>query len=80
MDSGDSLGDTLTNTVEYCISHDIMRKFLLEHEQEVPDMYSLRYNEQAAREAALDDGLKVATKASGQRLPWPRVSPSVSLR
>ena len=56
MDSGDSLGDALTNTVDYCISHNIMRKFLLEHEQEVPAMYSLRYNEQAAREAALDEG------------------------
>ena len=34
-----------------------MRKFLLEHEQqEVPAMHSLRYDAQAAREAALDDG------------------------
>ena len=56
MDAGESLGDALTNTVDYCINHNIMREFLLEHEQEVPEMYSLRYNEQAAREAALDDG------------------------
>ena len=56
MEAGETLRDALTNTVEYCINHDIMRKYLLEHEQEVPEMYSLRYNAQAAREAALDDG------------------------
>lgn len=56
VDPGSSLGEALTKAIDYCINHDIMRKFLLEHEQEVPAMYSLRYNEQAAREAALDDG------------------------
>ena len=56
LDSGEQLDDALAKTMEYCISHDIMRKFLLEHEQEVPAMYSLRYDAQAAREAALDDG------------------------
>jgi len=56
LDSGEQLGAAIAKTMEYCISHDIMRKFLLEHEQEVPAMYSLRYDAQAAREAALDDG------------------------
>lgn len=56
MEAGEPMGDALASTVEYCIDHDIMRKYLLEHEQEVPEMYSLRYNAQAAREAALDDG------------------------
>ena len=56
LDSGEKLDDALAKTMEYCIKHDIMRKFLLEHEQEVPAMYSLRYDAQVAREAALDDG------------------------
>ena len=56
LDSGEQLDAAIAKTMEYCISHDIMRKFLLEHEQEVPAMYSLRYDAQAAREAALDDG------------------------
>ena len=56
LEAGEQLDDALAKTMEYCISHDIMRKFLLEHEQEVPAMYSLRYDAQAAREAALDDG------------------------
>ena len=56
IDAGATLDAALAKTVAYCISHNIMRKYLLEHEQEVPAMYSLRYNAQAAREAALEDG------------------------
>ena len=56
IEAGESLSETLTNTMDYCINHDIMKGFLLKHEQEVPAMYSLRWNEQAAREAAWEDG------------------------
>ena len=65
LDSGEQLGAAIAKTMEYCISHDIMRKFLLEHEQEVPAMYSLRYDAQAAREAAWDDG-RIEGEAIGE--------------
>ena len=89
IDSGETLGNALTNIIDYCIAHDIMKKFLLEHEQEVPIMYSLRYDEQAAREAAwmmvaLRDGPKVARrdlmKASKRRLPWQKTSQPANLK
>ena len=64
LDSGEKLDDALAKTMEYCIKHDIMRKFLLEHEQDVPAMYSLRYDAQAAREAAWDDG-RIEGEAKG---------------
>lgn len=56
VESGESLNDALAHTITYCVNHDIMKGFLLKHEQEVPAMYSLRWNEQAAREAAWEDG------------------------
>lgn len=65
LDSGETLSAALAKSMEYCISHDIMRKFLLEHEQEVPAMYSFSYDEQAAREAAWDDG-RIEGEAIGE--------------
>ena len=64
IDSGEPMDKALVKAMEYCIRHDIMRKFLLEHEQEVPAMYSLRYDAQAAREAAWDDG-RIEGEAKG---------------
>lgn len=60
--SGESPANAIRNATDYCIEHDILRKFLLDHYEEVFDMYSLRWNEEdykrAMREDAYDEGLE----------------------
>ena len=62
IDAGEPLKYALAHTMEHCISHDIMREFLTEHEQEVVDMYSMNWKERAAREAAVEDGIILGEK------------------
>lgn len=57
IDAGEPLKYALAHTMEHCISHDIMKEFLTEHEQEVVDMYSMNWKERAAREADVEDGI-----------------------
>lgn len=54
--AGESAREALLNTIDYCIENNIMKDFLIEHRKEVMDMYSLRWNEKAALEAAVEDG------------------------
>jgi len=54
--AGEPLGKALAHTMEYCVSHDIMKDFLSEHEQEVVDMYSMSWRERAFQEAAMEAG------------------------
>ena len=45
-----SLLEAIRHAVDYCIDHDVMTDFLLEHYEEVFGMYSFRWNEQEAKE------------------------------
>ena len=60
--TGESPADAIRNATDYCIEHDILRKFLLDHYEEVFDMYSLRWNEEdykrAMQEDAYDEGME----------------------
>ncbi|MBQ7479314.1 MAG: Rpn family recombination-promoting nuclease/putative transposase [Selenomonadaceae bacterium] len=56
MASGEMLANAVRSSIEYCIDHDIMKEFLIDKQKEVLDMYNLRWNERAAREAAMEDG------------------------
>ena len=54
--AGATLGDALADAMDYCIDHDIMKNYLIEHRQEVPIMYGIRWSEKLARQAALEEG------------------------
>jgi len=56
IETGEVLKEAIQNSIEYCIEHDIMKKYLIENQKEVLDMYSLHWSEQASREAAREDG------------------------
>ena len=56
IEAGEVLKEAIQNSIEYCIEHDIMKKYLIENQKEVLDMYSLHWSEQASREAAKEDG------------------------
>ena len=55
-DSGLSLKEAIQQTTDYCIENDIMRSFLLEHYEEVFDMYSIQWNEHDYGVARWNDG------------------------
>ena len=50
--------DAIRETIRYCIEHDIMKDFLLEHEREVVDMVNFEWNEELFRETAFEQGLE----------------------
>ena len=56
IEAGEVLKEAIQKSIEYCIAHDIMKNYLIENQKEVLDMYSLHWNEQASREAAMEDG------------------------
>lgn len=39
------LKEAIVEAIEYCISNDILREFLLEHKSEVTDMLKMEYDE-----------------------------------
>ena len=55
---GGAREDAIRETIRYCIEHDIMKDFLLEHEREVVDMVNFEWNEELFREAAFEQGLE----------------------
>ena len=75
---GAPLKEAIQKSIEYCILHDIMKSFLMEHQKEVLDMYSMHWNEQAAREAAMEDGL-IMGRAEGEAKGESRLSNLISL-
>lgn len=56
IEAGEVLKEAIQNSIEYCIKHDIMKKYLIENQKEVLDMYSLHWSEQAAREDGRIEG------------------------
>ena len=65
LDCGDLLETAMQNSIDYCIEHDVMKDFLIEHEKEVLEMYSSSRMERAAREAAMEDG-RIEGRIEGQ--------------
>ncbi|SDP75236.1 hypothetical protein [Selenomonas ruminantium] len=54
--TGLNLKDAIRQSTDFCIEHDIMKDFLLEHYEEVFDMYSIKWNEHDYGVARWEDG------------------------
>ncbi|BAL82303.1 hypothetical protein SELR_05950 [Selenomonas ruminantium subsp. lactilytica TAM6421] len=54
--SGLPLKEAIQQTTDFCINHNIMKDFLLEHYEEVFDMYSIQWNEHDYGAAMKADG------------------------
>ena len=48
----------IREAVRYCIEHDVMKDFLIEHEREVIDMVAFEWNQKLFEEAKFEEGLE----------------------
>lgn len=86
--AGEKAASAIQHTTDYCIKHNILRDFLIEHYEEVFDMYSMRWNEEdyakAMREDGYDEGfdnakLFVVKNMLNMKKPYDEISQATSV-
>lgn len=50
--------EAIREAVQYCIAHDVMKEFLIEHEREVINMVDFEWNQKLFEEAKFEEGLE----------------------
>jgi hypothetical protein len=64
---GDERRDAITRAVKYCVKHDILKDFLMEHGSEVTNMLLDEWNWDTALEVSFEEGVEVGEQRGIQQ-------------